>query len=94
MKSNYNIFNNKPLPIYGKGTNSREWIYVKDHCEALIKVFLRGEIGEFYNIGSNKNMNNLQVTKELLKNSRKLIKLGNNVKINFVEKTSTKLFFF
>jgi len=81
----YNILNNKPLPIYGKGTNSREWIYVKDHCEALIKVFLRGKIGEFYNIGSNKNMNNLQVTKELLKNSKKLINLGNNVKINFVK---------
>ena len=81
----YNIFKNKPLPIYGTGTNSREWIYVKDHCEALIKVFLKGKIGEFYNIGSNKNMNNLQVTKELLKNSRKLIKLGNNVKINFVK---------
>ena len=43
----YNILNNKPLPIYGKGTNSREWIYVKDHCEALIKVFLKGKIGEF-----------------------------------------------
>ena len=81
----YNIFNNKPLPIYGKGTNSREWIYVKDHCEALIKVFLRGKIGEFYNIGSNKNLNNLEVTKELLKNSRKSVKLGNKVKINFVK---------
>ena len=81
----YNIFNNKPLPIYGKGTNSREWIYVKDHCEALIKVFLKGKIGEFYNIGSNKNLNNLEVTKELLKNSRKSIKLGNKVKINFVK---------
>jgi dTDP-glucose 4,6-dehydratase len=81
----YNIFNNKPLPIYGKGTNSREWIYVKDHCEALIKVFFRGKIGEFYNIGSNKNLNNLEVTKELLKNSRKSIKLGNKVKINFVK---------
>ena len=81
----YNIINNKPLPIYGKGTNSREWIYVKDHCEALIKVFLRGKIGEFYNIGSNKNLNNLEVTKELLKNSRKSIKLGNKVKINFVK---------
>ena len=81
----YNIFNNKPLPIYGKGTNSREWIYVKDHCEALIKVFLRGKIGEFYNIGSNKNLNNLEVTKELLKNSKKSIKLGNKVKINFVK---------
>jgi len=81
----YNILNNKPLPIYGKGKNSREWIYVKDHCEALIKVFLKGKIGEFYNIGSNKNMNNLQVTKELLKNSKKLINLGNKVKINFVK---------
>ena len=81
----YNILNNKPLPIYGNGTNSREWIYVKDHCEALIKVFLKGKIGEFYNIGSNKNMNNLQVTRELLKNSKKLIQLGKNVKINFVK---------
>ena len=81
----YNIISNKPLPIYGKGTNSREWIYVKDHCEALIKVFLKGKIGEFYNIGSNKNMNNLQVTKELLKNSKKLFKIGNKVKISFVK---------
>jgi len=81
----YNILNNKPLPIYGKGTNSREWIYVKDHCEALIKVFLKGKVGEFYNIGSNRNKNNLQVTKELLKNSKKLISIGNNVKINFVK---------
>tara|TARA_B100001057_G_scaffold250942_1_gene251131 strand:+ start:975 stop:1988 length:1014 start_codon:yes stop_codon:yes gene_type:complete len=81
----YNIINNKPLPIYGKGTNSREWIYVKDHCEALIKVFLKGKIGEFYNIGSNKNMNNLEVTKELLKNSKKLFKIGNKVRINFVK---------
>ena len=81
----YNIISNKPLPIYGKGTNSREWIYVKDHCEALIRVFLKGKIGEFYNIGSNKNMNNLQVTKELLKNSKKLFKIGNKVKISFVK---------
>ena len=81
----YNIMNNKPLPIYGKGTNSREWIYVKDHCEALIRVFQKGKIGEFYNIGSNKNLNNLLVTKELLKSSKKLIKLGKKVKINFVK---------
>ena len=81
----YNIINNKPLPIYGKGKNSREWIYVKDHCEALIKVLLKGKIGEFYNIGSNKNMNNLEVTKELLKSSKKLFKIGNKVNINFVK---------
>ena len=80
----YNILNNKPLPIYGKGNNSREWIYVKDHCEALLKVFLKGKIGEFYNIGSNKNLNNLQVCSQLLTISKKLVKIGNNVKINFV----------
>ncbi|MDB3932412.1 dTDP-glucose 4,6-dehydratase [Candidatus Pelagibacter sp.] len=81
----YNIINNLPLPIYGKGTNSREWIYVKDHCEALIKVFLKGKIGEFYNIGSNKNLNNLEVSKKLLSRSKKLFKIGNKVKINFVK---------
>ena len=55
-KSIYNILNNRELPIYGKGKNSREWIYVADHCEGLLKVFLNGNIGEFYNIGSNKNL--------------------------------------
>ena len=81
----YNIMNNRPLPIYGKGSNSREWIYVKDHCEALIKVFNKGKLGEFYNIGSNKNLTNLQVTKELLKKSKKIIQLGKKVKISFVK---------
>ena len=81
----YNILNNKPLPIYGKGKNSREWIYVKDHCEALLKVFIKGKIGEFYNIGSNKNLNNLQVTNELIKISKNMINYGKNVKILFVK---------
>jgi dTDP-glucose 4,6-dehydratase len=81
----YNILNNKPLPIYGKGTNSREWIYVKDHCEALIKVFQKGKAGEFYNIGSNKNLNNLEVCKSLIKVSKKLHLQGKNVKVNFVK---------
>ncbi len=81
----YNILNNKPLPIYGKGTNSREWIYVKDHCEALLTVFKKGKIGEFYNIGSNKNLNNLQVSKELINVSKFKIKLGKKVKILFVK---------
>ncbi len=81
----YNILNNKPLPIYGKGKNSREWIYVKDHCEALVKIFNKGKIGEFYNIGSNKNLNNLQVSKELIKISEKKIKIGKKVRIIFVK---------
>ena len=81
----YNIINNRPLPIYGKGNNSREWIYVDDHCEALIKIFLRGRIGEFYNIGSNKNLSNLQVVNRILAASKKYSQLGNKLKINFVK---------
>ena len=81
----YNIMNNKPLPIYGKGTNSREWIFVKDHCEALIKVYQKGRVGEFYNIGSNKNLSNLEVSNKLIEVSKHLIKLGKNVKITFVK---------
>ncbi len=81
----YNIINNKPLPIYGKGKNSREWIYVMDHCEALLQIFKKGKIGNFYNIGSNKNLNNLQVTKEIIKVSKKYINLGKRVKIKFVK---------
>ena len=81
----YNVLNNKPLPIYGNGTNSREWIYVKDHCEALIKVYQRGKIGEFYNIGSNKNLDNLEVCKKLIKVSKNSINIGKKVKITFVK---------
>ena len=80
----FNILNNRYLPIYGKGLNSREWIYVKDHCEALYKIYLNGRIGSFYNIGSNKNLTNIQVTKELLKIAKKTIKIGKKVKIKFI----------
>jgi len=81
----YNIINNKNLPIYGKGLNSREWIFVDDHCDALIKVFRKGKKGEFYNIGSNKNLKNIEITNELIKIAKKKIRLGKNVKIKFVK---------
>ena len=81
----YNIINDKPLPVYGDGKNSREWIYVKDHCEALIKIFKYGKIGETYNIGSNKNLNNIEICKNLLKIGKKNIKVGKKVKINFIK---------
>ena len=80
----YNIINNKELPIYGRGKNSREWLHVKDHCMALFKVFEKGKIGEFYNIGSNKNLNNIQITKALLKIAKNFIQIGNNVKIRYI----------
>ena len=80
----YNLINNKNVPIYGDGKNSREWIFVDDHCEALIKVFRRGKIGEFYNIGSNVNMNNLEITNKIFKIFKKL-KLPIKSKILFVK---------
>ena len=81
----YNILNNKSLPIYGKGLNSREWIYVKDHCEALFKIFKKGKIGNFYNIGSNKNLTNLKVCEHLISVAKKNSILGAKVKINFIK---------
>ena len=81
----YNIINNLNLPIYGDGKNSREWIHVKDHCYALYKIFKRGKIGEFYNIGSGLNLNNLKIAKTLIMIAGKHIRLGNKVKIKYVK---------
>ena len=82
----YNILTNKPLPIYGKGKNSREWIFVEDHCSGLFVIYKKGKIGESYNIGTNNNVNNLNLTKLLLKIVKnKKFKIGRKVKIKFVK---------
>ena len=62
----YNILQNKPIPIYGKGKNIREWIYVKDHCDALFNIAQKGIIGENYNIGSGTILNNIQIVKRII----------------------------
>ena len=62
-----NIFNNKELPIYSKGENSREWIHVMDHCEALLTLYLKGKNGESYNVGSGLNFKNIDLVKKLPK---------------------------
>ena len=76
----YNIINNKPLPLYGNGKNSREWIFVDDHCEALFKVFKNGTKGQFYNIGSNINSSNLDIAQLLINIARRKIKLGKGLR--------------
>ena len=82
----FNIINNRTLPIYGKGKNSREWIHVQDHCEALLLIFLKGKLGESYNVGSNQNINNVDLTKKLMKIVKKSsFKVGKKVKIKFVK---------
>ena len=82
----YNITNNKKLPVYGKGKNSREWIYVDDHCKALFMLYLKGRSGESYNVGSGKNLTNIDLIKKILKIFKKKgFKMGSNVKINYVK---------
>ena len=62
----YKIINKEPIPIYGKGGNVREWIYVKDHCNALIKIAEKGIVGENYNIGSEVTLNNIQIANKII----------------------------
>jgi len=60
-----NILNNKPLPIYGKGENVRDWLYVEDHVRAIDVVFHKGKVGETYNIGGHNEWKNIDLVKEL-----------------------------
>jgi dTDP-glucose 4,6-dehydratase len=75
----YNIINKKPIPIYGEGKNVREWIYVKDHCDALIKIAEKGILGENYNIGSGIVLNNIQIAKKIISAFEK-INYNKNIK--------------
>ena len=82
----FNIINNKPLPIYGKGKNSREWMHVQDHCEALLMIYKRGKIGENYNIGSGVNLKNIDIAKKLLDIAKiKSSKISQKAKIKFIK---------
>ena len=82
----FNIINNKPLPIYGKGKNSREWMHVQDHCEALLMIYIKGKIGESYNIGSSVNIKNIDIAKKLLRIAKnKSSKISEKVKIKFIK---------
>jgi len=82
----FNILNNKPIPIYAKGLNSREWIHVEDHCRALLLLASRGKIGQNYNIGSNNNLTNIKLTKLIIKKIKeKKEYMGKKVKIIYVK---------
>lgn len=61
----HNIIYNKPLPIYGKGENVRDWLYVEDHVGAIDVVFHNGRVGETYNIGGHNEWKNIDLVKEL-----------------------------
>jgi len=63
----HNIRNNKPLPVYGKGENVRDWLYVIDHARAIDTVFHNGKIGETYNIGGFNEWKNIDLIKVVCK---------------------------
>ena len=82
----FNILNNRSLPVYGTGKNTREWIYVKDNCEAILKVFLRGKYGENYNIGTGIKLRNLDIVRKIFQIvKRSKITIGKNAKIIYVK---------
>jgi len=81
----FNLLNGQNLPIYAKGKNSREWIYVLDHCKALYRVFQKGKIGETYNIGSNNNLRNIDLVKKIISIYKNKKKLRLNSKIQYVK---------
>lgn len=62
-----NIMRKKPLPVYGSGNNVRDWLYVKDHAEAILKVFQEGRLGETYNIGGHNEWKNIDLVNLLCK---------------------------
>ena len=62
-----NIMSNKKIPVYGKGENIRDWIYVEDHCRGILDVFHGGKIGEKYNIGGECELRNIDLVKMIIK---------------------------
>lgn len=62
-----NALNDKPLPVYGKGENVRDWLYVEDHCKAIDLIIHNGRVGEVYNIGGHNEMKNIDIVKIIVK---------------------------
>ena len=68
-----NILEGKKLPVYGKGENVRDWLYVEDHCKAIDLVVREGRVGEVYNVGGHNEMKNIDIVKLVIKTIRQLM---------------------
>jgi dTDP-glucose 4,6-dehydratase len=60
-----NALNGKPLPVYGDGQQIRDWLYVEDHCEAILCILQDGEVGETYNIGGDNQPTNIEIVRQI-----------------------------
>ena len=68
-----NILEGKPLPVYGNGTNVRDWLYVEDHCKAIDLVLHRGRAGEVYNVGGHNEKQNIEIVRLIIQTIRQLM---------------------
>ena len=66
-----NALADKPLPIYGKGENVRDWLYVEDHCKAIDLIIHKGKVGEVYNVGGHNEMKNIEIVELICKELNK-----------------------
>ncbi|MDD6837311.1 MAG: GDP-mannose 4,6-dehydratase, partial [bacterium] len=68
-----NILEGKPLPVYGDGSNVRDWLYVEDHCKAIDLVLHQGRAGEIYNVGGHNEKQNIEIVKLTIRTIRQLM---------------------
>ena len=69
----HNIRDRRPLPVYGKGENVRDWLYVEDHARAIDLIFHEGKAGETYNIGGHNEWKNIDLVKQLIRTTDVLL---------------------
>ncbi len=79
-----NIRHRKPLPVYGKGENVRDWLYVEDHARAIALIFHRGKIAETYNIGGFNEWKNIDIVKTLIRTVDRLLGRGEEEDMNLI----------
>jgi dTDP-glucose 4,6-dehydratase len=85
-----NVLKGKKIPIYGKGSNIRDWIYVSDHCNAILKILEKGKEGETYNIGGNYEISNLQLVKKICRHIDFKFKIDPELKKIFPKSAPSK----
>jgi dTDP-glucose 4,6-dehydratase len=68
-----NILEGKQLPVYGDGSNVRDWLYVEDHCKAIDAVVLQGKVGEVYNVGGHNEKKNIEIVKLTISTIKRLL---------------------
>ena len=90
-----NCLDNKPLPIYGNGTNIRDWLFVEDHCDAIIKILKSDEVNETFSIGGNNEISNIEIVNLICKIMDKIRPLSNrkySQQIKFVKDRLVTIF--